>query len=56
MRMSLKSVALAFLVGALALISQGCGGPTLERWHTEELTEEFTAQRVDEIQTFDDYR
>jgi len=54
--MSLKSVILAFLVGALALISQGCDSPTLEPWHTENLTEEFTAQRVDEIRSFDDYR
>jgi alpha-beta hydrolase superfamily lysophospholipase len=28
----------------------------LEPWHTEELTAEFTAQRADEIRTFDDYR
>ena len=41
MRMNLKSVVPAFLVTALALISQGCGGPTLERWHNENLTEEF---------------
>jgi alpha-beta hydrolase superfamily lysophospholipase len=56
MRLSLKSAVLAFAVGVLALISEGCGGPTLERWHTEELTEEFTAQRVNEIRTFDNYR
>jgi len=28
----------------------------LKPWHTEELTAEFTAQRADEIRTFDDYR
>ena len=35
---------------------QGCGGPSMEPWHTEELTAEFTADMTDEIQTFDDYR
>lgn len=39
----------------LWIVLQGCGGPQLERWHTEVLTEEFTAARVDEIKTFDDY-
>jgi alpha-beta hydrolase superfamily lysophospholipase len=28
----------------------------MEPWHTERLTEEFTAEMVDKIQTFDDYR
>ena len=31
-------------------------GPSLELWHTTELTEEFTVERADEIQTFTDYR
>ncbi|MGD9055927.1 MAG: alpha/beta hydrolase [Desulfobacterales bacterium] len=35
---------------------QGCGGPSMKPWHTERLTEEFTADMTDEIQTFDDYR
>jgi hypothetical protein len=47
---------LAVAVGTLALLSQGCSGPPLKPWHTEELTAEFTAQRADEIRTFDDYR
>ena len=33
-----------------------CDGPALEPWHTEKLTEEFTADKADEIQTLDDYR
>ena len=46
---------LAFAVGALPLL-MGCSGPPLEPWHTKELTAEFTAQRADEIRTFEDYR
>lgn len=34
----------------------GCGSVPLHPWHTEKLTEEFTADRADEVQTFDDYR
>jgi alpha-beta hydrolase superfamily lysophospholipase len=47
---------LAVVVGVLVLLSQDCSGPPLKPWHTEELTAEFTAQRADEIRTFDDYR
>ena len=41
---------------AVTVFSQGCGGSSLKPWHSEVLTEEFTAQTADEIQTFDDYR
>ncbi len=44
------------LAGAVVLTLPGCGSVTLYPWHTEKLTEEFTAERVDEIQSFDDYR
>jgi alpha-beta hydrolase superfamily lysophospholipase len=47
---------LGLLAGAITLSSQGCSGPPLETWHTEKLTAEFTAEMVDEIRTFDDYR
>ena len=47
--------ALALLVVVILLSVQACGGPPLQVWHTEELTEEFTAERADEIRTFDDY-
>ncbi len=40
----------------LTLILPGCSSVALHSWHTEKLTEEFTASRVDEIQTFEDYR
>ncbi len=40
----------------LVLTLQGCSSVTLHPWHTEKLTEEFTADRVEEIQSFDDYR
>ena len=41
---------------AVTFYTQGCAGPPLKPWHTEELTEEFTAALTDEIRTFDDYR
>jgi alpha-beta hydrolase superfamily lysophospholipase len=40
---------------ALLILAQGCG-PALQPWHTEALTEEFTAAQADEVRTFDDYR
>ena len=48
--------AFCFLAGALTLILPGCSSVALRSWHTEKLTEEFTAARSDEIQSFDDYR
>jgi alpha-beta hydrolase superfamily lysophospholipase len=47
----LRLVTVALLSSAL-----GCGAPSLEPWHTEKLTEEFTAAKADEVRTFDDYR
>ncbi len=45
------------LVSAVLIaVGSGCGGPPLQPWHTERLTAEFTANRADEIRTFDDYR
>jgi alpha-beta hydrolase superfamily lysophospholipase len=41
---------------AVTLFSQGCAGPPLKPWHSEKLTEEFTAEMAAEIRTFDDYR
>jgi alpha-beta hydrolase superfamily lysophospholipase len=46
----------ACLACTIILVAQGCSGPTLKPWHTERLTGEFTAKKLDEIQTFDDYR
>jgi len=42
-------------LGGLLLLAQGCSGPALQPWHTEKLTEEFTAEKADEVATFDDY-
>jgi alpha-beta hydrolase superfamily lysophospholipase len=33
----------------------GCGGGQLKSWHTEKLDEEFTEDKTDEVETFDDY-
>jgi len=43
--------------GAITLLSlQGCGGPALKPWLTEELDAEFTVEKAGDIQTFEDYR
>jgi alpha-beta hydrolase superfamily lysophospholipase len=48
---------LGFVLGVFALYTYRVrSGPSLELWHTEELTAEFTAEKADEIRTFDDYR
>ncbi len=41
---------------ALLFFVQACSGPPLKPWHTEKLTEEFTAARADEVQSFVDYQ
>lgn len=43
------------LVSLFILVPQGCGGTPLKPWHTEKLDEEFTQDKADEIQTFEDY-
>jgi alpha-beta hydrolase superfamily lysophospholipase len=46
----------SFLVAAIAIaVLQGCSSVELKPWHTEELTEEFTEDKTDEVKTFDDY-
>ena len=48
---------LGFVLGVFALYTYWVrGGPSLELWHTEELTAEFSTEKADEIRTFDDYR
>jgi len=49
-------VILGLLVCAIVVFTHGCGVPPLKPWHTEKLTEEFTAAMLDEVQTFEDYR
>lgn len=58
-RLSLHLVvaALGFVLGALALYTYWVrSGPSLELWHTEELSTEFSTHRGDAIRSFDDYR
>ncbi|MBE9543629.1 MAG: alpha/beta hydrolase, partial [Proteobacteria bacterium] len=47
---------LGIVAAAVTLYTQDCAGPPLKPWHSEKLTEEFTAEMADEIRTFDDYR
>lgn len=47
----LESIMVLLLVAAV----QSCSSMPLEPWHTEELTEEFTRDKADEIQSFEDY-
>ena len=50
-------VASGCLVAMICLVSLlGCGGPALQRWHSEPLDAEYTAEKADEIQSFADYR
>ncbi len=43
-------------IAVITLLSvQSCSGPPLEDWHTEHLTEEFTEDRADEIDSFEAY-
>ena len=50
------AVVLVFATIAITFYLQGRNGPPLMPWHTEHLTEEFTAEVADEIRTFSDYR
>ena len=45
----------SFIVMIAVVILQGCSNPSLQPWHTENLTEEFTVDKADEVKTFDDY-
>lgn len=48
---------LGFVTGGSALyVHRVRTGPSLRIWHTAELSEEFTARRVDQLRGFDDYR
>jgi alpha-beta hydrolase superfamily lysophospholipase len=40
----------------VALLVAGCSEPRLEPWHTERLTEEFTAAKAGDVRSFEDYR
>ena len=47
--------ALVLAVWAVTLFALACSTPSLEPWHTEKLTEEFTAEMAQKIRTFDEY-
>jgi len=47
---------IGFIGVAMILYVAGRGGPSLDPWHTEKLTAEFTAKKGDVIRTFDDYK
>jgi len=46
-------LAIPIVLAAFCIVA--CGGQPLELWHTERLSEEYTAKMADEIVTFDDY-
>jgi alpha-beta hydrolase superfamily lysophospholipase len=53
---SLKSASFHLVPIAMLFALQACGSaPQLELWHTEKLSEEFTASKTDEVQTLADY-
>lgn len=43
------------LVCCSLLLLAGCGGKQLKPWHTERLTEEFSASDLSDVSTFEDY-
>ena len=51
---SIASFRIIFIAVTICLL-QSCSSAQLQPWHTERLTEEFTAEKADEVKTFDDY-
>lgn len=49
-------VVFALLAGGFLMLAAGFSEPDLKPWHTEDLTAEFTADKADEIGTFDAYK
>ena len=45
-----------FLSASVMIAGLACSSPQLGPWHSENLTEEFTAAKAEEIRTFEDYR
>jgi len=50
-----KNALFIITVAAMIVAVQGCSSTQLKPWHTEKLTEEFTEDKADEVQSFDDY-
>ena len=51
-----RQAVLGLLGDALGLSALGRDEAILELWHTVKLTTEFTAEKAEEVRTFDDYR
>jgi alpha-beta hydrolase superfamily lysophospholipase len=45
----------AILAAVILLCLGGCDGPELSTWHTEKLTDEFSASDTNGVETFQDY-
>lgn len=50
-----KNTLFIITVAAMTVALQACSSTQLKPWHTEKLTEEFTEDKADEVQSFDDY-
>lgn len=50
-----KTVLTCFAATTIIISLQSCSGKGLKPWHTEKLNEEFTQDKVDEVQSFADY-
>ena len=50
------TAALVLAMALFMLAALGGDNPPLKPWHTADLTAEFTAEMVDQIRTFDDYK
>ncbi len=55
MRSRFAWIVVALVVGLFSLGSLVSDDTPLEPWHSENLTEEFTIRRADEVRAFDDY-
>jgi alpha-beta hydrolase superfamily lysophospholipase len=51
--LTLKWLTIPVLLAAICIVA--CGGQPLEPWHTERLSEEYTAKMADEVVTFEHY-
>ncbi len=50
-----KTTFTCFIAATIIFSLQSCSGKGLKPWHTEKLTEEFTQDKADEVQSFADY-
>lgn len=50
-----KTTLFGFVMAIIMVSLQSCGGPPLKPWHTEKLSEEFTQEKAEDVQSFEDY-